>query len=296
MASNLPSPPPPSTPPERSGGLTTQNGLDRRAVERVLARAAELQGISGGEDDADAITEDRLLDIAKEAGLAPTSVRQALAEERTRIQGDDEAESHWLVRVAGPAVVSASRTILGEPEAMVAALDSWMQRDECMQVQRRFADRVVWEPRTDWFGAVKRNLRIGGRSYHLARARQVAATVVPVDADRTLVRLDADLSQTRSNLVRAGGALGAGGLFLGGSSAMVLGGVAHVAVALAVVTGGIPILAAGAGAYALMRRHHGFADRIALALEQVLDRLEYGDVRRPPTLLDALTPPRATYR
>jgi hypothetical protein len=33
-----------------------------------------------------------------------------------------------------------------------------------------------------------------------------------------------------------------------------------------------------------------------LALEQVLDRLEYGEVRRPPNLLDALTGPRPNPR
>lgn len=287
MASNLPS----SVPPQGA-----QHGLDRRAVERVLARAAELQGLSGGESDSDAITEERLLDIANEAGLAPTSVRQALAEERTRLRTTDDADGRWLVRVAGPSVVSASRTVLGEPEAMVAALDSWMQRDECLQVQRRFADRVVWEPRTDYFTAIKRSLRLGGRSYHLARARQVAATVVPVDADRTLVRLDADLSQSRSNVVRAGGALTASGAVAGGTVAA-LGVVAHVAGAALLLTGmGIPLAAGGAGAYLLMRRQHGFADRMALALEQVLDRLEYGDVRRPANLLDAITAPRASYR
>lgn len=319
MASNLPSSSPssppleptPSLPPEavqpasapasapvpdRTGAITPtrQNGLDRRAVERVLARAAELQGISGGESDADAITEERLLDIANEAGLATTSVRQALAEERTRIGTADDNDGRWIVRVAGPSVVSATRTISGEPEAMVAALDSWMQRDECLQVQRRFADRVVWEPRTDWYGAIKRGLRIGGRSYTLTRARQVAATVVPVDAARSLVRLDADLSQTRSNLVRVGGALGASGVVAGGTTASLFV-VAHVAAALVLVGAAVPVLAGGAGAYLLMRRHHGFADRMALALEQVLDRLEYGDVRRPPKLLDAFGAPRVSF-
>lgn len=289
-SSNLPSP----TPPER-GLSTAQNGLDRRAVERVLARAAQLQGISGDDSDADAITEERLLGIAQEAGLSLTSVRQALAEERTRVGADVDDDARWLARVAGPSVVTASRTVLGEPEAMIAALDSWMQRDECLQVQRRFTDRVVWEPRTDWFGAIRRGLRIGGRSYYLARARQVAATAVPVDADRTLVRLDADLSHIRSNLVRAGGAVGASGVVAGGTAAT-LGIVAHVAAALILPIAVVPVLAGGAGAYMLMHRNHGYAERTALALEQALDRLEYGDVRRPAMLLDAFTSPRTTFR
>ncbi|MDQ2891295.1 MAG: hypothetical protein M3R65_12195 [Gemmatimonadota bacterium] len=257
---------------------TEQRGLDRRAVERVLARAAELQGIGGGESDADAITEQRLLDIAKEAGLTITSVRQAIAEERTRVGNETDDDTRWLVRVAGATTVTASRTIMGEPEAMIAYLDSYMQRDECMRVQRRFADRVTWEPRDDWVAAIKRGLRTGGRSYQLSRAGQIAATVVPVDDTRSLVRLDADLGPSRTRVVRAGGAVGATGLLAGGT---VLTGavVAHVALAVALGVAVFPIGTAAAGAYFMLRRHHGFAERMSLALEQVLDRLEYGESR-----------------
>jgi hypothetical protein len=271
------------------------HGLDRRAVERVLARAAELQGIGGGEDDSDAITEDKLLEIAKEAGLAVTSVRQALAEERTRINNDTADDSRWLVRVAGPTSVSASRTIPGEPEAIIAYLDAYMQRDECMQVQRRFADRVTWEARNDWVAAIKRGLRSGGRSYQLSRASQVAATVVPVDDNRSLVRLDADLAPSRTNVVRAGGAVTATGLVTGGT--LFAGAtVAHVALGIVLGLAAFPIAIAGGGAYLILRRHHGFAERISLALEQVLDRLEYGESRRSANFFDALAMQRKLPR
>jgi hypothetical protein len=264
-----------------------QHGLDRRAVERVLARAAELQGIGGGETESELITEERLLDIAKEAGLTLTTVRQAMAEERSRISTDSDEDRRWLVRVAGPNTVTASRTIPGEPEAIIAYLDSYMQRDEFLQVQRRFSDRVTWEPRNDWVAALKRGLRAGGRSYQLSRARQVAATVVPVDDSRSLVRLDADLSSSRTALVRVGGGIAATGVVTGGS--LLAGAViANAAIVIAVGIGAIPVAVAGAGAYLIVRRHHSFAERMVLALEQVLDRLEYGDTRRAPGFLDAM--------
>ena len=286
MASDLPpgNPEPsalaPSTP-------AAQHGLDRRAVERVLARAAELQGLGGSEPDTEAISEEQLLDIAREAGLAVTSVRQAMAEERSRIGTASEDDARWLVRVAGPTTVSASRTIPGEPEAIIAYLDSYMQREECMQVQRRFTDRVTWEARNDWVAALKRGLRSGGRSYHLSRAGHVAATVVPVDDNRSLVRLDADLGPSRTNVVRVGGAVTATGVVAGGTIVSVAA-ITHVAIALALGAAAFPIAAAGAGAYMVLRRHHGFADRISLALEQVLDRLEYGESRRPAGFFEAL--------
>ncbi len=296
MASNLPDNARPE--PADSGNAivpTGQRGLDRRAVERVLARAAELQGIGGGEPDSDAITEDRLLDIAKEAGLTVTSVRQAMAEERTRVNSDADGDSRWLVRVAGPTTVSASRTIAGDPEAIIAYLDAYMQRDECMQVQRRFTDRVTWEARNDWVAAIKRGLRSGGRSYQLSRAGQVAATVVPVDDSRSLVRLDADLAPSRTTVVRAGGAVTATGVVAGGTF-IALASVAHAALAVAVGVAAFPVAVAGAGAYLILRRHHGFAERMTLALEQVLDRLEYGETRRPANFLEAMTMPRPQLR
>ncbi len=286
MASNLP-----EKVPANTAVAVPEHALDRRAVERVLARAAELQGIGGGDTDADAITEAKLLEIAKEAGLTITGVRQALAEERTRVSNDTDDDGRWLVRVAGPTSVSASRTIPGEPEAIIAYLDAYMQRDECMQVQRRFTDRVTWEARNDWVAAVKRGLRTGGRSYQLSRAGRVAATVVPVDDKRSLVRLDADLAPSRTNVVRAGGAVAATGAVSGG----VLGAgavVAHVATGIVLGSVALPIVIAAGGAYLILKRHHGFAERMTLALEQVLDRLEYGESRQPSNFLDNVPIPR----
>ena len=278
--------------PESSGPAAPPHGLDRRAVERVLARAAELQGIGGGEEDKDAITEDRLLDIAKEAGLGITTVRQALAEERTRISSDTDDDRRWLVRVAGPTTVTASRTIPGEPEAIIAYLDSYMQRDECMQVQRRFTDRVTWEARNDWVAAIKRGLRSGGRSYQLSRARQVAATVVPIDSNSCLVRLDADLATSRRNVVRAGSAVTATGV-VAGSTFVAGAAMVHVALGVALGLAAFPVAIAGGGAYLILRKHHGFAARMTLALEQVLDRLEYGESRQPANFLANVPIPRA---
>src|SRR6478609_6812860 len=63
--------------------------IDRAAVDRVLARAAQLQA-EGTTDTQEQLTEAQLLDLAKEVGLDPVNLRQALAEERTRVAVPDE--------------------------------------------------------------------------------------------------------------------------------------------------------------------------------------------------------------
>ncbi len=85
--------------------------LDRSALERVLARAAELQ--AGELDPGDYISEERLLDIAKEVGLAPHHMRQALAEERTRVAVPEETGA--VARFAGVGRVFGTPRRRGEP-------------------------------------------------------------------------------------------------------------------------------------------------------------------------------------
>src|SRR5918997_2977536 len=164
--------------------------LDRAALERVLARAAELQAESG--EPAGALSEEQILELGVEVGLSPHHLRQALAEERTRV-GAAPSASGVLGRLVGPAVVSSTRTVHGSPAATLAQLDDWMQREECLRVKRHFPDRIIWEARQGLFDTLRRGLNVGARGYALSRAHEVGATVVPVDPERTLVRLDAHL-------------------------------------------------------------------------------------------------------
>ena len=277
--SRMPAPVPPPS------GAT----LQRDALERVLARAAELQ--ASGSSVHDTMTEAELVALGEEVGLSPEHMRQALAEERTRMVStrvDPGSVAGWF----GPGTTSAQRVIRGTPSAVLAALDQWMQREECMVERRRFGDRLTWEPRRDFLGSIRRGFNVGGRGYALSRANEVAATVIAVDDSRVLVRIDADVGDSRRNHT-IGGAVAAGTGVLGAGGVM--------AVALAVPEASIPLASvvaaiwggAGLGVTSIVARAQRTAvAKVQLALEQVLDRLEHDAVERKQgasTLLDMLT-------
>ncbi len=257
----------------------TQAPLDRTAIDRVLARASELQVASSSTDQSGMLTEADLIAIGKEAGISPATLSQALAEERSRITVP--TEDGFLASITGPAIATASRTVRGKPADVLAALDNWMQREECLRVQRRFPDRITWEQKSGFLGTVQRNLNLSGRGYHLTRASQVAATIIPVDAERVLVRLDADLSESRGARLRvSGGALVAG--ILGSGIIAVIGSIAVVPEAFILLGGAaaVPTLAGAAMGYQIGKKHREVVMRAQLSLEQTLDRLEFGAAGR----------------
>ena len=270
--------------------LPAQRTLDRAALERVLQRAAELQAHAG--DVPDEMTEEELVALGKEVGLTPETMRQAIAEERTRV-ALPESEHGLAARMLGPGMASAIRTVKGDPATVLRTVDDWMQREECLRVKRRFTDRITWEPRRDFLGNVKRGLNLGGRGYYLTRATEVAATVIAVDDGRSLVRLDADLTGARS--ARASAGIASTGLGAVGAAALAtVAVVANVALIPALLIGVIPALAGGAVGYRVVRDHERNASRAQLALEQVLDRLEHGDGGAAPLwkqLAAAAAPP-----
>ena len=266
---------------EKSSLPARQTLLDRQALERVLARAAELQGAGALPDSSDLISESQLLDIGSEVGLNPATINQALAEERTRINVPEERG--LVAQIAGAGFATATRTVPGTSRDVLAAIDSWMQREECLQVQRRFPDRITWEPQRGLFGKLRRTVNLSGHAYYLVDARQVSATVLPVDSTRAVVRLDADVHQSRARRVGFGGLLvGVGGVF-GGLVGLGLV-IAHLPILIAAGAAMLPLAGGTAGAYKVARSHRGVLSGVQLALEQVLDRLEHGEFTRPGLL------------
>src|SRR3982751_7023142 len=148
-----------------------QQPLDRQALERVLARAAELQGSSAVAESGDLISENQLLEIGNEVGLSPAVLNQALAEERTRVNVPEERG--LVAQVAGAGFATATRTVPGNARDVLATIDAWMLREECLQVQRRFAERITWEPQRGLFGKLRRTVNVSGRGFYLIDASQI---------------------------------------------------------------------------------------------------------------------------
>ena len=257
---------------DSSGSNLPSARLDRSSLERVLARAAELQSTSG--DTVEEFTEEQLLELGREVGLSPQNLRQALAEERTRSITPEE-EHGVVASLFGPSRVRAERTVAGAPAEVLASIDTWMQRQELLIVKRHHADRIVWEPRRDFVVGVKRALRVGGRDYALSRAFEVSATVIAVDDSRVHVGLDADFRSQRAQSARQS----VGSTFAGAAvtaSLFMMGVTAVVAAAPLVIVPAIGF----AGVRALQGR---IVTRAQLSLEQLLDKLERGEFGRRST-------------
>src|SRR3954469_10280233 len=217
--------------------------LDRAALDRVLARAAELQSSFGENADASGmLSEDQIIELGREAGLSPDHLRQAMAEERTR--GAVPEERGIAAAILGAARVQASRVIPGSPREILDAIDGWMVREECLQVKRRVADRIVWEPRRDIVGNLSRAFNFSGRSFALTRAAEVAATATSIDTKRSIVALDASLAEHRGQLA-AGTAVAS----TAGAAATVIGTVVGVMTAVAA----IPVIVVPAAALLISR-------------------------------------------
>jgi hypothetical protein len=264
-----------------SNDLPAKQPLDRAALERVLARAAELQGAEGEGGEDQGLTDQQLIEIAKEVGLGPVHLRQALAEERTRLEAP--AARGTVDHLFGPATAHAMRTVRGTADAQLAALDALMQQEEGLRVKRRYGNRVMWERAPGIVANLTRAFDMAGRGYHLARTDEIAATAVIVDDERTVVTIEASLAGTRARNISAGvalamfGAIGTGILF-------VLGVMPLVAA--------VPVVVLGIAGFITARIHRGTLIRAQLALEQTLDRLERNEPPRKSLLAQIVAPTR----
>lgn len=266
--------------------------IPRAALERVLARATELQTAST--DAPEGISEARLVEIGREVGIPAEHLRLALAEERSRSPYAEEEKGAMLDGL-GVVQVSAQRSVAGTPTALLADIDAWMKREEGLDSNRRSTNRLSWSPRNGPLSFIYNAMGRNGRSMELLRTDEVSATVTTIDAARAVVRLDANLTKLRRqqrNLMLGLG-VGANALVYMTISVpiLILGAASN---SMSVILPGLGVLAglqafAGYGIWRAIRGQYRKAlDRVHQKLEQLLDNVEHGAMVTRPTLIGQL--------
>jgi len=254
-------------------GDLTPRKIDRAALERIIQRAAELQ--AGDMDAGDGLSEQEVLKLGGEVGIPGRFLRQALYEETTR--GGVERAHGFLARWAGPRLVGASRVVPGTKAVLDRAIEQWMTESEAMAVKRRLPDRTLWEAQKGLLAQMKRGLGMGGKSYQLARTVEVSHSVTALEDGYCHVALSADVSNSRGGVLAGATAVGASGVIL---SALLLAALPIALPAVLFVPGVVGVAIAGS----LPRVHRRHAERTQLALEQILDGLERGEIRTRPAM------------
>jgi hypothetical protein len=250
--------------------------IPRDALDRIIRRAAELQ--THERDIGEGLTRDELLALGKDVGIPARYLHQALLEEQTRAPMPSATGLWgWL---AGPATLSADRVVPGDRATVERALAHWMGEEESLKLKRRFPDHVTWEPKRGAIAAIERAFGGRGRTFALTRCDEVAGQVTRLEAGFCHVRLTAVVRTQRASRLGSAAALasvgGAGTLV-----ALVLG----VAVPLAI----IPAAAMTLAGVPIARLHPHHNERVLVALDQALDRLEHGEIR-PEALLPGPRP------
>lgn len=242
--------------------------LHRAALERVLQRAAELQAAST--EVPETLTEAELVSLGEEVGLSATALKQALLEERMRIVLPEERGPQ--AALWGPATFVATRVVAGTPREVLTKLHRMMDEGENLRELRRFPDRVVWGPRGGFAGTIRTLTRLDGRGFPLARADEVSAVAVAADSQRVHVRLESTLLARRNSAAQATGI----GLFGGGTTALIFG-LLGIMMPVGLLTGAAVAAGAAISSRSSYRRDATLAQ---LALEQILDRLEFGEASK----------------
>ncbi|HXY19622.1 MAG TPA: hypothetical protein VEH83_06460 [Gemmatimonadales bacterium] len=244
--------------------------ITREQLERIIQRAAELQ--AGEMDTGEGLTEQELLKLGSDVGIPGRFLRQALYEEAA---GGAALERDLATRWIGPRMVLAHRVVPGDRAALEQALAGYMTEEEAMTPKRRLPDRTVWERQKGLFAEMRRGLSFEGRAYHLARANDVSVQIAPLEDGYCHAELAADIGPQRGNAVVGTGVLA------------VLGALGTIAIALVPglqVLAVVPLLGGLGLASLVVRDYRQRAERMQTALEQVLDRLERGEIRSRPRI------------
>jgi hypothetical protein len=217
------------------------------------------------------LTPEEVLALGREVGIPGRYLQQAILEQSTALA--PAGQSGLLARVVGPAILSAQRVVVGEPEDAARALISWMDSNELMVVQRQQPGRVTFEQMGGMQAALRRGTAALSSSkprFMLGRATLVAATFNKLETGYCHVTLTAELREARRGYLGGAATLGTAG---------VLGTVALAAMTPFVLVAAAPVVIGSIAGWAALKGFRPVAERTLLGLERALDYLERGGIK-----------------
>lgn len=244
--------------------------LSSDELERVIRRAAELQ--MSREALPDRLDAGEVMRIGAEVGLQEPHLRQALLELRAETMlPAAPSDRSFAQRVWGPALVHASRVVPGNRDEVQGRLRDYLRLGESLRQVRDRPGLSFWEPASDLISQIRRGLDIGGHGFVLAKAKRIEVAIQALEPERCLVTISADLRNQRAE--HAGGwYTGAGFATAGVTAGLVAGAGAPLLLVLPLVAGTV----FGGGTLLARRTLRGDRERVELAIQGLLDRLEGG--------------------
>jgi hypothetical protein len=236
--------------------------FDRVAVERILARAVELDDEPGA---ASGISARALVEAADELGLDTGAVLQAVGEERLGLLDPPARRGD---RVLGRSLVAVGRTVEGPEGVVFDRADEWLRKACAFRRTRRLPGGAEYTRRSDLAAKVQRSVRSLTGEEDLRRVDRLRLEVRQVDDGLSLVALEVDLSAGRRNTVIAGTGLA-------GAGSAVSAAVAGLADERLWFWIGAP--ASAAAGLGVMVARSGVVDEVEVALCGLLECIAGGD-------------------
>lgn len=239
--------------------------IDPSIANEIIRRAAELDG--DPQLELPGVDRSALEAAAGEVGISPAAVRRAFAEHDAGALVPPADRS-----VLGPARARAVRTVDLPGGVARAKVERWL-KGQLMEVHARRDDEVEWRRRGDLTAKLRRKVDPTKR-IRLGDVDAVVVSVVGAGDGRSIVRLEADLTNTRSGLLTGVVAIpAAAGTVLSGAAMVILTDPFLLAPAVGIPVG---LLLGGSGFYVSRRTLASQRSEAARVLDLFLDDLTRG--------------------
>jgi hypothetical protein len=171
-------------------------------MDTVVRRALQLEAESS-RGSGDVVSQAELVRIGQELGLDPAHMRRAMAEVR-----NEPDEGPGLLRAMGVRFPRGQRVVERPADATAGEIEQYLAEVEQMVPERRLADRTVYLQDRSIGGILRRAAASLTRPGRRLGVERLDVTVTPLDEERALVDVAADLRGVRLGLTIAAVAIG----------------------------------------------------------------------------------------